>query len=146
MKKLIFTLLILFLAPFVYAGTGMNVPVDDSGNLLPTFVASSAEYDNGNCATTKTITLANGTNQKLALTGNCILTIVFPSDSSVSSIFLRLYQDGTGSRTMNWNGFIKWPGGSAPTLTTTANAHDDIALKCYHGESKCEAAANLDMK
>lgn len=35
-------------------------------------------------------------------------------------------QDGTGSRTLSYGDQFKWPGGSAPTLTTTAGAVDVI--------------------
>ena len=35
-------------------------------------------------------------------------------------------QDGTGSRTLSYAGAWEFPGGTAPTLTTTANAQDRI--------------------
>ena len=35
-------------------------------------------------------------------------------------------QDATGSRTLAYGTMFKWPGGSAPVLTTTANAVDTI--------------------
>jgi len=41
---------------------------------------------------------------------------------------LTLIQDGTGGRTVTWPATVKWPGGVAPTLTTTANARDKVAL------------------
>lgn len=43
---------------------------------------------------------------------------------------LRIVQDGTGSRTVTWFSTIKWPGGSAPTLTTTANKADMFIFVC----------------
>ena len=39
----------------------------------------------------------------------------------------RVKQDGTGSRTLAYGSKFKWPGGSAPTLTTTASATDFIS-------------------
>lgn len=39
----------------------------------------------------------------------------------------RIKQDGTGSRTLAYGSKFKWPGGSAPTLTTTASATDFIS-------------------
>jgi len=39
-----------------------------------------------------------------------------------------IVQDGTGSRTLAWTDTIKWKGGSAPTLTTTASKADIITL------------------
>lgn len=41
---------------------------------------------------------------------------------------LHVIQDGTGSRTITWNAVFKWPGGSAPTLTTTASARDMLSF------------------
>ena len=43
---------------------------------------------------------------------------------------LRLLQDGTGSRTVTWFSTIKWAGGSAPTLTTTASKADVFGFLC----------------
>lgn len=42
---------------------------------------------------------------------------------------LRIVQDGTGSRTLSFNSVYKFPGGTAPTLTTTAAAVDKMT---YH--------------
>lgn len=36
-------------------------------------------------------------------------------------------QDGTGSRTLAYGSYWKFPGGTAPTLTTTASAVDALA-------------------
>jgi len=40
-----------------------------------------------------------------------------------------LIQDGTGSRTVTWFSGIKWPNGSAPTLSTAADAVDVFTFK-----------------
>jgi hypothetical protein len=53
---------------------------------------------------------------------------------------IRIVQDGTGSRTASWNSVFKFPGGTAPTLTTTANAVDLVA---YHVESATRIAARF---
>lgn len=55
-----------------------------------------------------------GTNRTLAL-----------SNITVGQAFvIRLVQSGTGSKTVTWFTSIKWPGGTAPTLTTTASKTD----------------------
>jgi len=41
---------------------------------------------------------------------------------------LRVIQDATGSRTLTYGANYKWSGGTAPTLTTTANAVDIITF------------------
>lgn len=55
-------------------------------------------------------------------------TFTFTAPSNPCTLMLTLIQDSTGSRTATWPSTVKWAGGSAPTLTTTANARDKIAL------------------
>jgi hypothetical protein len=75
-----------------------------------------------NTSTAYTIDLANGTVQILTLTGNC--TFTFPTATAGKSFILLLKQDGTGSRTATWPAAVKWPGGTAPTITSTASKAD----------------------
>lgn len=42
--------------------------------------------------------------------------------------YIRLLQDGTGSRTVTWFSTITWAGATAPTLTTTASRADLFAF------------------
>ena len=59
------------------------------------------------------------------LTGNT--TFANPSTESVGqSGSIIVTQDGTGSRTLAWGSQFKWTGGTAPTLSTAANAVDRI--------------------
>ena len=74
---------------------------------------------------TVTPDFALSNNYVLTLGGN--RTIANPSNLTAGqsgSIFL--VQDGTGSRTVSWGSYWDWAGGTAPTLTTTANAVDRI--------------------
>lgn len=80
------------------------------------------ETATANTGTAYTIDLANGSLQILTLTGNC--TFTFPTATSGRSFMLLLKQDGTGSRTVTWPAAVKWPGGSTPTITATANKGD----------------------
>ncbi|MGI9251041.1 MAG: hypothetical protein ACR2PR_07560, partial [Pseudohongiellaceae bacterium] len=45
-----------------------------------------------------------------------------------STYILRVTQDATGSRTLAFGTAYDWPGGTAPTLTTTANAVDILTF------------------
>jgi hypothetical protein len=45
-----------------------------------------------------------------------------PATGNAGSFKLILKQDATGGRTIAWPAAVKWAGGVAPTLTTTANA------------------------
>ena len=75
-----------------------------------------------NTSTAYTIDLANGSVQILTLTGNC--TFTFPTATAGRSFILILKQDGTGSRTATWPAAVKWPAGTAPTITSTASKSD----------------------
>jgi hypothetical protein len=68
-------------------------------------------------------TLANPTNQTAGQSGAIVVT-----------------QDGTGSRTLAYGSNWKFAGGTAPTLTTTANAVDILA---YYVESATRITARL---
>jgi len=63
----------------------------------------------------------------ITLTGNP--TITFTNAAVGQAILIRLIQDGTGSRTVTWP-TIKWPGGAAPVLTTTASKIDAFLIVC----------------
>jgi hypothetical protein len=75
----------------------------------------------GNSGTAQTLSLSNGTFQTVTLTGNCTFTM--PTVTAGQSFILILAQDGTGSRTATFTG-VKWPKGTAPTMTVTASAID----------------------
>ena len=76
-----------------------------------------------NSSTAVTLSLTSGTVLSYTLTGNCTFTM--PTATSGTSFILKLIQDGTGSRTATFTG-VKWPGGTAPTITTTASTGLDI--------------------
>lgn len=68
-------------------------------------------------------TLANPTNLTAGQHGSIVIT-----------------QDGTGSRTLAYGSYWKFPNGTAPTLTTTASAVDVLA---YYVESSTRITAKL---
>ncbi|MBI5732626.1 hypothetical protein HY967_01560 [Candidatus Jorgensenbacteria bacterium] len=75
---------------------------------------------------TITFDLSTSNIHTVTLGGNRTLAI---SNSHVGQCFmLRLLQDGTGSRTVTWFTTIKWAGGTAPTLTTTASKADMLGF------------------
>ena len=73
-----------------------------------------------NTSTAITLNLANGTFQVLTLTGSP--TITMPTAVAGKS-FVILLKTGTGSFTVTWS-TVKWPGGTAPTITSTASKQD----------------------
>jgi hypothetical protein len=74
-----------------------------------------------NSSTAITLALTNGTVQIITLTGNA--TITMPTATSGKSFIMYLKQDATGSRTVTWS-TVKWAGGTAPTVTSTASKQD----------------------
>lgn len=69
-----------------------------------------------------TLDLANGTEQILTL-NSASVTITMPTAVAGKSFVIFLKQDATGSRTVTWT-TVKWPGGTAPTITATASKQD----------------------
>lgn len=74
-----------------------------------------------NTSTAITVALTNGTVQILTLTGNA--TITMPTAVAGKSFIIILRQDATGSRSVTWS-TVKWPAGTAPTVTATASKQD----------------------
>jgi hypothetical protein len=74
------------------------------------------------CDTTRAAAFA------VILGGNRTFTMGTKHDAGATTT-LFLIQDGTGSRTVTWDALVHWPGGTPPTLTTTAGKVDVIQLK-----------------
>jgi hypothetical protein len=74
---------------------------------------------------TITLDLANGTVQIITLGGN--VTVTMPTAVSGKSFIMYLKQDATGSRTVTWS-TVKWAGGTAPTITSTASRQDILSF------------------
>lgn len=129
-----------------------DLTLTQTGNLLAlaggqfTFGANTAyfaETDNGNSSTADTIDWTLSNKQKSTLTGNC--TFTFTAPGGPCSLVLKLVQDATGSRTVTWPAAVHWSGGTAPTLTTTANKVDIITFyydgTTYFGNSSLNYTA-----
>lgn len=99
--------------------------VIEAGGLAVVGQAIGIEVNVGNVTGATNIDFNNGNNQRMVLTGNATLT--FLNTGSGGTYILRIKQDGTGSRLITWTG-VTWPGGAAPTLTTTAGYTDVITL------------------
>ncbi|MHB1310577.1 MAG: hypothetical protein ACYC3L_01075 [Gemmatimonadaceae bacterium] len=88
--------------------------------------ASATRYNAGDSGATLTLDFNNGNIQRTKLTANCTFTLSNPVTGA--SYFIELLQDATGSRTVTWPATVKWEGGTAPTLTTTASRKDAFVL------------------
>lgn len=81
-----------------------------------------------------TVTFNMGTSNHHIVTLGGNRTLAVSNVSTGQAFIVHLRQDGTGSRTVNWWGGILWAGGSAPTLTTTANKTDTFGF-IYDGSN-----------
>jgi len=68
-------------------------------------------------------------------------TFTFTAPSKPGNFLLKLVQDSVGSRTVTWPASVKWPGGTAPTLTTTLTTGTDIISFYYDGTSYFSVAS-----
>ncbi|MAR68105.1 MAG: hypothetical protein CL833_12735 [Crocinitomicaceae bacterium] len=75
-----------------------------------------------------TFNLDEANTHTVTLGGNPTLAI--SNEDAGQKFIINLVQDGTGSRTVTWFSGIDWAGGSAPTLTTTANKADSFGFLC----------------
>src|SRR5437879_3289265 len=69
-------------------------------------------------------------NHVVTVAGN--RTLAFSNPVAGEVYYITITQDSTGSRLITWPSTVKWAGGSAPTLTTTA-ARSDIIYFMYTG-------------
>jgi hypothetical protein len=108
---------------FTAAQRGTVSALTDGATITPDFSAAN----NFSVTLGGNRTLANPTNITAGQSGIIVVT-----------------QDGTGSRTLSYGSYWKFPAGTAPTLTTTASKVDVIAYYC-ESTTRISAQALLNM-
>lgn len=81
--------------------------------------------------------------QKITLDDN-VTSVSITDPNNMAYIKLIISQDATGNRTLTgWPAEVKWPGGTAPTLSTAANAVDII--DCFFDDTNyfCKVDQNF---
>ena len=78
----------------------------------------------GNTGASATINLANGNFVTATLNDNCTFTFTTGIGTGSQAFTLFLTNDATPSRSITWPVTVKWPGGSTPVRTETANRTD----------------------
>lgn len=73
-------------------------------------------------AATVTFDASLGSVHWVTIAGNRTFAVV--NDTADNHFIVAVTQDATGSRTVTWWAGIRWAGGAAPTLTTTAAKTD----------------------
>jgi len=105
-----------------------DVKLGEYGNSVTVFTGFKTPLEDNTDGSTITFDLNSSNTHSVTLGGNRTLAL---SNASVGQKFIiRLTQDGSGSRTVTFFNTIKWAGGVAPTLTTTANKTDVFGFIC----------------
>lgn len=113
-------------------GTTLAVVPDEEFDLGAFSIGGTAQSATGDGTTTINWGTGNMFNFQF---GAFSETFSFTAPTNPGTFILKLVQDGTGSRTATWPGTVKWPEGTAPTLTTTATTGTDIITFYYDGTS-----------
>ncbi len=125
----------------VTGGASLNLPLaggtmsgvidhDDKGVTKP-LLKDYSETINVIAATsvTSAIDVSLGNVVDMTLDNTPTLTFTNPAPTGTGGSFtLILRQDASGSRTVTWPGSVRWAGGTAPTLTTTASKVDILTF------------------
>jgi hypothetical protein len=117
---------------FLVGTTSGSGKVTVSGNSIGTTVALTD-------AATVAVDLSLANYYTLTLGGSRTLGAPSNQNAGQSGVIV-ITQDGTGSRTLAYNSVWKFPGGTAPTLTITANAVDVLV---YYVESATRITARV---
>ena len=95
------------------------------GDFLSTVGSGIAEGYTVLTGDTPTISLNSGGAFSLTLSGNTTLSFEGAPSTGATGFSLSITQDAGGSGfTVTWPASVKWPGGSAPDLTATADKTD----------------------
>lgn len=82
---------------------------------------------------TATLNLEAGNSFTLTLSENTTIAINSPPASDdMGEVIVKIVQDSS-PRTVSWPSGTKWPGGTAPTISTTSGAEDIVILRTWDG-------------
>jgi hypothetical protein len=81
----------------------------------------------GTVGSTSTLALTTGTVLTATLTASTPCTFTMPTATAGKSFILKLIQASSGMTTATFTS-VKWPGGTAPTITATASAVDILSF------------------
>jgi len=81
----------------------------------------------GTVGSTSTLSLTTGTVLTATLTASTPCTFTMPTATAGKSFILKLIQASSGMTTATFTG-VKFPGGTAPTITATASAVDILSF------------------
>ena len=116
----------------ILAGSTAALACTATGTTVAGVMALSGSYTEGVVAigtvgASSTLALTNGTVQTATLTASTPCTFTMPTATAGKSFILILTQAATGMTTATFTS-VKYPGGTAPTITATASAVDIISF------------------
>lgn len=150
------------------AMTGVPDPTGQSGRVLsndgtnPTWIAGINPADGNNTVlnnfilknvrdTVQTVTAAAATALDFTQGGIVLLdqavdtTLTIAGVQGATLTIHRIKDNTATARAITWPSSVIWPGGTAPTLTQTANAHDVFSLQYTTGPN-WSGSYSLDLK
>lgn len=111
--------------PTYVDSTSEKISEVPAGDFLSTEGNGIAEGYAALSGTTPSVSLNGGGSFSLVLSGNTTFTFADAPATGSAGFSLKVTQDGGGSGyTVTWPASVKWPGGSAPELTATADKAD----------------------
>ncbi len=104
------------------------------GDFLSTVGNGIAEGHTALSGDTPTVSLSGGGSFSLVLSGNTTFTFADAPATGASGFSVAITQDAIGSGyTVTWPAEVKWPGGTAPELTATADKSDAFVFTTSDG-------------
>ncbi len=125
------------------AGSNTQIQFNDNGNLgatsVLTYDKNTTKFDIGSGFSTTSISYTPSIGGTATLDLNLAnehriqmpagnITIALSNATDAQKFMVSVTQDSGGSRTVTWFTTIRWAGGFAPTLTTTASARDSFGF------------------
>ena len=111
--------------PTYVDATSEKISEVPAGDFLSTEGSGLAEGHSVLTGTTPSISMSAGGSFSLVLSGNTTVSFSGAPATGASGFSLAITQDSGGSGyTVTWPASVKWPGGSAPDLTATADKTD----------------------
>jgi len=118
---------------------GKIYPVDDSGIITGNLQITGQVWSGLNTLEDDTTIVTNcdqGNRHIVVLEGN--RTMDAPSNIKSGAEYTWIIDQGlVGTRLITWDSIFKWPGGTPPTLSTTAGSIDIIRGISYDGSTIC---------
>ncbi len=105
-----------------FTGTNVETVLQELGALIEGVTA------HGNTGATETFDALTGWHSATLNAATVTASFTGATSGLVAAMVLELAQDATGSRLVTWPASVVWPGGVAPTLSTTAAAVDVLTF------------------